>query len=256
LHKRGARLSTGWRIGRKAPPDKALRVSNRAFDSRWHFTNVEVAWRRVHGDGIGHVARAKKYPTQDTCIMESVGITPARTAERYNATAIGLHWLIALLIIGGFYLGWIMTDIPGFTPTKLKYFSWHKWIGVTVFLLAVIRLMWRATHAVPPTPAGMPRWQIGVAHLTHFLLYVLMIAIPVSGYFYSSAANVQVVYLGVLPLPTIIGPDKALKAILRTVHVALNYTLLVLVVLHVLAALKHHFVDRDGLLGRMLPFLR
>ncbi|KND58187.1 Cytochrome B561 [Candidatus Burkholderia verschuerenii] len=190
--------------------------------------------------------------------MESVGITSARPAERYSATAIGLHWIIALLIIGGFYLGWIMTDIPGFTPTKLKYFSWHKWIGVTVFLLAVIRLIWRATHSAPPTPAGMPRWQVGAAHMTHFLLYVLMIAIPVSGYFYSSAANVQVVYPGVL-LPTIIGPDKALKAILRTVHVvhvALNYTLLVLVVLHVLAALKHHFVDRDGLLGRMLPFLR
>jgi cytochrome b561 len=210
----------------------------------------------VNSDVPTAIGRCAKHSTQDIGIMESVGITSARPAERYNAMAIGLHWIIALLIIGGFYLGWIMTDIPGFTPTKLKYFSWHKWIGVTVFMLAVIRLIWRATHSAPATPAGMPRWQVGAAHLTHFLLYVLMLAIPISGYLYSSAANVQVVYLGVLPLPTIIGPDKALKAILRTVHVALNYTLLVLVVLHVLAALKHHFVDRDGLLGRMLPFLR
>jgi cytochrome b561 len=186
----------------------------------------------------------------------SVGIPSARPAERYTSTAIGLHWLIALLMVGGFWLGWIMTDIPGFTPTKLKYFSWHKWIGVTVFMLALVRLVWRATHAAPPTPAGMPRWQVGAAHLTHFLLYVLMFAIPVSGYLYSSAANVQVVYLGILPLPTLIAPDKALKVILRSVHIALNYTLLVFVALHVLGALKHHFVDRDGLLARMLPFLR
>jgi cytochrome b561 len=186
--------------------------------------------------------------------METGARLPAsRPAERYSATAIGLHWLIALLIVCGFYLGWIMTDIPGFTPTKLKYFSWHKWIGVTVFMLAVLRVIWRATHRAPAMPA-MPRWQIGVAHLTHFLLYVLMLVIPASGYLYSSAAGLQVVYLGVLPLPTIIGPDKALKATLRLVHIALNYTLLVLVVMHVLAALKHHFVDRDGLLGRMLPF--
>lgn len=189
--------------------------------------------------------------------MESTArAVPATSAERYGATAIGLHWVIALLIIGGFYLGWIMTDIPGFTPTKLKYFSWHKWIGVTVFVLALLRLVWRVTHRALPMQGGMPGWQKGVAHLTHFLLYVLMLAIPASGYLYSSASNIQVMYLDVLPLPMIIGPDKALKATLRIVHIGLNYTLLVLVVLHVLAALKHHFVDRDGLLGRMLPFLR
>jgi cytochrome b561 len=185
----------------------------------------------------------------------SARLASARPAERYGAMAIGLHWVIALLMICGFWLGWIMTDIPGLTPTKLKYFSWHKWIGVTVFALAVIRVIWRATHAAPAMP-DMPHWQKGAAHLTHFLLYLLMLAIPISGYLYSSAAGVQVVYLGVVPLPTLIGPDKALKATLRLVHVALNYTLLVFFVLHVLAALKHHFVDRDGLLGRMLPFLK
>ncbi|MDR5819208.1 MULTISPECIES: cytochrome b [unclassified Caballeronia] len=189
--------------------------------------------------------------------MESTAhVAAAAPQPRYSATAIGLHWIIALLIVGGFYLGWIMTDIPGFTPTKLKYFSWHKWIGVTVFALAVLRLLWRVTHPAPPLPGGMPRWQKGAAHLGHLALYVLMLVIPASGYLYSSAAGLQVVYLGVLPLPTIIGPDKALKATLRLVHIALNYTLLFFVVMHVLAALKHHFVDRDGLLGRMLPFLR
>ncbi|CAB3666685.1 Cytochrome b561 [Paraburkholderia sediminicola] len=176
--------------------------------------------------------------------------------KHYSGTAVALHWLIALLIVCGFCIGWVMTDIPGFTPTKLKYFSWHKWIGVTVFVLAVARVLWRATHRAPSLDSATPTWQKAAAHLVHGLLYVLMLAIPVSGYFYSSAAGIQVVYLGIVPLPTLIGPDQALKAILRTVHVLLNYTLLALVAMHVLAALKHQFVDRDGLLARMIPFLR
>ncbi|MFM0195170.1 cytochrome b [Paraburkholderia strydomiana] len=175
---------------------------------------------------------------------------------RYHGAAIALHWLIAVLIVGGFYLGWIMTDIPGFTPTKLKYFSWHKWIGVTVLMLAVARVLWRATHRAPALDSATPAWQKAAAHAVHGLLYLLMLAIPVSGYLYSSAAGIQVVYLGIVPLPTFIGPDQALKATLRTVHVLLNYTLLALVAMHVLAALKHQFVDRDGLLARMIPFLK
>lgn len=176
--------------------------------------------------------------------------------DRYSGPAIALHWLIAVLIVCGFYIGWIMTDIPGFTPTKLKYFSWHKWIGVTVFALAVLRVLWRAGHRAPPLASGTPLWQKGAAHAVHGLLYLLMLAIPVTGYLYSSAAGIQVVYLGIVPLPTLIGPDDALKVVLRSVHIWLNYTLLVLVILHVLAALKHQFIDRDGLLGRMLPFLK
>ncbi|MBW8837821.1 MAG: cytochrome b, partial [Burkholderia sp.] len=121
--------------------------------------------------------------------------------ESYTRTAIAIHWLIALLIVCGFALGWVMTDIPGFTPTKLRYFSWHKWIGVTVFALAVVRILWRATHGAPAMPRRMPAWQRGAAHLVHLLLYALMIAIPVSGYVYSSTANVPVVYLGLIPLP-------------------------------------------------------
>lgn len=81
------------------------------------------------------------------------------SSDSYSRTAIGLHWLIALLIVCGFYLGWIMTDIPGFTPTKLKYFSWHKWIGVTVFALAVVRVLWRVTHKAPSMPRRIPTWQ-------------------------------------------------------------------------------------------------
>jgi len=167
-----------------------------------------------------------------------------------------LHWLIALLIVTGFYLGWIMADIPGFTPTKLKYFSWHKWIGVTVFALAAIRLAWRLTHRAPEMQSDMALLQKIAAQAAHVILYVLMFVIPASGYLYSSAAGIQVIYLGIVPLPTLIGPDAAMKVMLKTAHIWLNYTLLALVTVHTLAALKHHFIDRDGLLARMIPFPR
>src|SRR5579863_3935649 len=102
----------------------------------------------------------------------------------YTRTAVALHWLIALLIVCGFALGRVMTDIPGFTPTKLKYFSWHKWIGVTAFVLAIVRVLWRATHRAPALDSATPQWQKAAAHLVHGVLYLLMLAIPLSGYFY------------------------------------------------------------------------
>lgn len=176
--------------------------------------------------------------------------------DSYTRTAIVFHWLVAALIACGFSLGWVMVRIPGITPDKLRYFSWHKWIGVTVFALAVLRVLWRASHAAPPLPTGMNPWQRRSAHAVHVLLYVLMFAIPVTGYLYSSAANVPVVYLGMIPLPRIIGPDQALKVVLRTVHIALNYGLLALVAAHVAAAVKHQWLHRDHLLARMLPFLK
>jgi cytochrome b561 len=185
-------------------------------------------------------------------VSNAMQITPAG----YTRTAVALHWLIALLIICGFALGSVMTGIPGFTPTKLKYFSWHKWIGVTVFALAIVRVSWRATHVPPPLPADVPVVQRIGAHGVHVLLYVLMLAIPVTGYLYSSASNIPVVYLGIVPLPRLIDPDPVLKETFRTFHVTLNYVLLSLFVLHVLAVIKHQVLDRDGLLSRMLPFAK
>lgn len=172
---------------------------------------------------------------------------------RYTKTAMLLHWLTALLIVSGFALGVTMVDIPGLTPTKLKYFSWHKWIGITVLGLACVRLLWRLTHPAPAHPNAMPAWQKKAASGLHHLLYVLIFAVPISGYFYSLAAGVPVVYLGIIPLPVLIESNQELKPILKTMHYILNMTLLAGVGLHVLAALKHHFIDRDGLLKRMLP---
>lgn len=172
---------------------------------------------------------------------------------RYTKPAVFLHWLTALLIVFAFALGVTMVDIPGITPTKLKYFSWHKWLGVTVLALVSVRLLWRLTHPAPPYPDSMPAWQKSAAHGLHIALYVLMFAVPVSGYFYSLAAGVPVVYLGVLPLPVFIEANAEWKPILKQVHYALDMTLLAVVAVHVAAALKHLVVDRDGMFRRMLP---
>ena len=173
--------------------------------------------------------------------------------QRYTKTAMLLHWLIALLIISAFLLGLVMTDIHGITPTKLKYYSWHKWMGCTVLALAVLRVLWRSTHRPPPPPPGMPAWQHKAADAVHYLLYFLIFAVPISGYFYTAAAGVPVVYLGLIPLPTLIDPNPELKPILKSVHYVLTMTMAAFVLAHAAAALKHHFIDRNNVLKRMLP---
>ena len=174
--------------------------------------------------------------------------------HRYTATAISLHWLIAIGIAGTFSLGLYMHELP-LSPTKLQLYSWHKWAGVSLFALIVVRLLWRATHAAPPLPAQMPALQRLAANATHWALYALMVAVPLSGWLMSSAKGFQTVWFGVLPLPDLVAKDAALGDLLQDVHEALNLTMLGLVLLHAVAALKHHFIDRDDVLTRMLPAL-
>ena len=177
------------------------------------------------------------------------------SAARYSRTAIALHWLIALLIVCGFSLGLTMTGLK-FSPLKLSLYSYHKWIGVTVFTLAVLRALWRLTHAAPPLPYGVPAWQRQFAGAMHALLYLFILVIPVTGWLYSSAAGVPTVPFGIaaLQLPDLLERNKEVAGSLRFLHMTLNYSLAGLVCLHVAAALKHQFVDRDGLLNRMNPF--
>ena len=170
----------------------------------------------------------------------------------YTATAKLLHWLIALMIFGMLGFGFYMTGLD-LSPTKLELYSWHKWAGVTVFMLVLVRLAWRIGHRPPALPAHMPAIERLAAHAGHHLLYLLMLAIPLSGWLMSSAKGFQTVWFGVLPLPDLLAKDKALGNLLETVHVALNFTLIAVLLGHVGAALKHHFIDRDDVLTRMLP---
>jgi cytochrome b561 len=174
------------------------------------------------------------------------------SVERYSNTAIALHWLIALLIFISFPLGLYMSEMK-LSPTKLQLFSYHKWIGVTVFVLAIGRLIWRATHRPPALPDSIPRLQQIASHIVHGFLYALLFAIPISGWLMSSAKGFKTVLFGVIPLPDLIGKDKELGKLLELVHQSLNYFLLLLVVLHVAALIKHRFIDRDDVLTRMLP---
>jgi cytochrome b561 len=175
-------------------------------------------------------------------------------AGTYTRTAITLHWIAALLIVCNLVLGISMINLS-LSPLKVRLYGWHKWIGITVFLTAAVRILWRLAHPAP-SPIAMPEWQRRAAAAAHAALYVLMFAIPLSGWVYSSATGVSVVYLGLFPLPDLVGKDKALAGILWAVHATLNFTLLALVIVHVGAALRHEYVDRDDTLRRMLPFLR
>ena len=174
--------------------------------------------------------------------------------DRYTHTAIALHWIIALLIFAAFPLGVYMHELP-LSPDKLRLYSYHKWIGVSIFLLAVLRVTWRSTHRTPSLPATMPRWEKLAASTVHYLLYALILAVPLSGWLMSSAKGVQTVWFGVLPLPDLLAKDKELGDLLKEVHESLNFALLGLVLAHIGAALKHHFIERDGILARMIPFL-
>ena len=179
----------------------------------------------------------------------------SQPADRYTGTAIALHWLIALIIFSTFCLGLYVSGLP-ISPQRLRLIAYHKWIGVTIFLLVLVRLFWRLTHAAPALPPILPAWQQRAAEASHGLLYALIFIIPLSGWIYSSAAGVPVVYLGLVQLPDLIDADKALAKNLKLVHQILNYTLAAIVTVHTLAALKHEYVDRDGVLSRMLPFLK
>ena len=162
-------------------------------------------------------------------------------AGGYTRTAIALHWIAAFLITCNLALGISMINFP-LSPLKVRLYGWHKWIGITVFLTAAASVGLRSGAVTTVA--------------THATLYVLMFAIPLSGWLYSSATGVSVVYLGLVPLPDLIGKDKVLAAVLSAVHGTLNFILLMLVFVHVGAAVWHERIARDDTLRRMLPFLR
>ena len=170
----------------------------------------------------------------------------------YTPVAKALHWLMALLLFGLLALGFYMQDLP-LSPQKLQLYSWHKWVGVTAFLLALVRLAWRAAHRPPPLPEHMPKAMRLAAHAGHALLYGLMIAIPLSGWLMSSAKGFQTVWFGVLPIPDLLNKNQALGDLLQTVHLGLNLLFVAVLIGHIGAALKHHFIDGDDVLTRMLP---
>jgi cytochrome b561 len=176
---------------------------------------------------------------------------------RYGPVAMALHWLLAAMIVGSLGVGLYMTGLP-LSPGRIKLYNWHKWAGVAILLLSALRLLWRLRHAPPPLPASaaaaMPSWQRAGYRASHALMYLLFIAVPLFGWAYSSALGFPVVWFGVLPLPDFVPVDKEwAEAVLKPLHKGSAFTLAAVALLHVAAVLKHHWIDRDGILKRMWP---
>ncbi|HEY2559305.1 MAG TPA: cytochrome b [Caldimonas sp.] len=188
--------------------------------------------------------------------MDDARTAPVADAgAAYGSVAVVLHWLLAALIVAAFFIGLSMVDLP-LSPRRLRLYNWHKWIGIGVLMLSAARLLWRATgHAPPPLPAHTPPWQQQAYRGTHLVFYALFFAVPLLGWAYTSAVGVPVVWLGWLPLPDFVPRDKPFgEEVLQPLHQVASYLLAAIVVVHIAAALKHHFVDRDHLLVRMWPW--
>jgi cytochrome b561 len=173
-------------------------------------------------------------------------------ATRYGAVAQAFHWVIAALVFVMFGLGWYMGDLP-LGPRKLELYQLHKSIGATIFTLAALRLVWRLRNPAPPLPAHMAPWERIAARASHTLLYAMLFIQPTIGFLQSNAANFPVVVWGVLPLPALIAPDEPLADRLVDVHEWGARIILFLVLVHIAAALRHHYWLKDDVLRRMLP---
>jgi len=174
---------------------------------------------------------------------------------QYTTVAKTLHWIIAALIVGQFALAWSAEDLP-LGMQKLALLARHKSVGMTVLMLAAARLIWRLTHRPPTLPAAMKPAERWLAKATHVAFYVLLFAMPLSGWMMSSAKNYSVSWFSLFTWPNLIGPSDDAFVYLKTTHEYMSYALLTLAILHVLAALKHHFWDKDNVLLRMLPFIK
>jgi cytochrome b561 len=175
------------------------------------------------------------------------------TLDRWGAPAKLLHWLVVLFVIGQFVLANIAKNLP-LGMEKLGVLARHKSIGITILMLAIIRLLWRLANPTPTLPTNMAPLQRRLAQLTHFALYALLFAMPLSGWAMSSAKNYPVSWFGTLQLPNFVAPSESAFERLRDIHDTLATALLVIAAAHLLGALKHQFIDKDSVLRRMLPF--
>jgi cytochrome b561 len=177
------------------------------------------------------------------------------TPTRYGAVAQGFHWLIAALIVVQFTLAWSADDLP-LGARKLALLARHKSFGMTILMLATLRLLWRLFNRPPELPVGMSTIERRLARATHVLFYVLLFIMPLTGWMMSSAKNYSVSWFDQFTWPNLIGPNERAFELLRTTHDTLSWLLFALALLHILAALKHHFWNKDGVLKRMLPFTK
>jgi cytochrome b561 len=177
------------------------------------------------------------------------------TKRAWGSVSKTLHWLIVLLIINQWVIAARADSLP-LGLAKLEALAWHKSFGLTILMLAVARLLWRWLNPVPDLTAETRPWERVLAKLSHVLLYALIFALPVSGWLMSSAKNFPVSWFKLFQFPDLVAPDERLFQLMRNLHGVLFAALVVVALLHVAGALKHHFIDRNDVLRRMLPFTR
>ncbi len=171
--------------------------------------------------------------------------------KKYSKPAIAIHWIVAVLIIGMIPFGWYMSDLD-FSPDKLKLYAWHKSIGITILALFFVRLGWRLYKGVP-APLPHKEWERKLAKTSHILLYILMAIMPLTGWLMSSANGFPVSVWGMFVLPDLIDKNQDLGHFLNALHSKIAWAIIVIASVHLLGALKHHFIDKDNTLRRMLP---
>jgi cytochrome b561 len=185
-----------------------------------------------------------------------VNLQLANSRERWGSVAKAFHWTIVALILAQFWLAQRADSLP-LGLAKLAALARHKSVGITILTLALLRLLWRwSQRESPPLPADLRPWERALAGVTHVGLYAALFALPLTGWAMSSAKNYPVSWFSLVTLPDFIEPDEGRFELLRTVHGVLAAALVALAALHVLGALQHHFIRRDSVLLRMLPFGR
>lgn len=172
------------------------------------------------------------------------------TAERFGVVSIFLHWLMAILIIGLLISGFYMTNIS-LSALKLKLFRWHKEFGMLVLMLVILRLTWRLAN-ITPALLSLPAWERFAARSVHWLFFGFMFVLPISGWLLSSTAGIPVSFFGLFVFPDFMAPNETMRLLLEEIHEFLAYFLIAVLCLHIAAALKHHFINKDDILRRML----
>ncbi len=174
------------------------------------------------------------------------------TPDRWGGVSQLLHWLVVVLILVMAYLGLTMGDLPS-GPDKIKTYALHKSIGITILGLVTLRLLWRFYAGTPHPVSGTPAWQERIASLTHWAIYGLLFAMPLSGWVLNSAAGFPLQWFGIVNLPHIVGRDHDLHELAEDAHEIMFWALTWLVAAHAGAAFYHHIFQRDATLARMLP---